>query len=360
MGVDLNRNYGFHYAAAQEDQDQCGETFRGPFAFSEPETQAVKALVVGEPEITSAMNFHTYGNMWVHPFSYQTEEGKYPDHFDPTLLNFYEQFKKEVMKVSRSDYGTTIETVHYASNGEASDWMLGEHNIVAFSPELGSFNPQAQDFIIPKNLIVDVINENYKVIELFLKRNEFKLSDLTFGFDNKKRLSIQFENSGLANIYDPVFELESEGEGFPEAVSRITVISRAGERVEAKIDKIDDKRILRFTFPKLLRFHEFRMYFYFKDPAIEARPFDVRLTMKLNSGYVFNVSKLVYNGKVVNFNTLFTLLSIIIVCLLAFVGLLTNQYFDKTTPGETNDVENPVIREPEQIVPQDMLQANLT
>ena len=44
-GVDLNRNYGFHYGETREDINECEETFRGEIAFSEPETQAVRALV---------------------------------------------------------------------------------------------------------------------------------------------------------------------------------------------------------------------------------------------------------------------------------------------------------------------------
>ncbi len=38
MGVDLNRNYDFHYGKNKEDSYKCGETYRGPYAFSEPET----------------------------------------------------------------------------------------------------------------------------------------------------------------------------------------------------------------------------------------------------------------------------------------------------------------------------------
>lgn len=33
--------------------------------------------------------------------------------------------------------------VKYSADGEASDWMLGEKNIIAFSPELGSSNQNA-------------------------------------------------------------------------------------------------------------------------------------------------------------------------------------------------------------------------
>lgn len=69
-GVDLNRNYGFHYGQDQLDQDECSESYRGPFAFSEPETKAIRALIDKYPTILSAMNFHTYGNMWIRPLNF--------------------------------------------------------------------------------------------------------------------------------------------------------------------------------------------------------------------------------------------------------------------------------------------------
>lgn len=35
-------------------------------------------------------------------------------------------------------YGNAISMVNYVSYGEASDYMLGKHGIIALSPELGS------------------------------------------------------------------------------------------------------------------------------------------------------------------------------------------------------------------------------
>jgi len=49
MGVDLNRNYGFHYGQNLDDTDECSESYRGPYAFSEPETQAIKKLIEKYP-----------------------------------------------------------------------------------------------------------------------------------------------------------------------------------------------------------------------------------------------------------------------------------------------------------------------
>ena len=105
------------------------------------------------------MNFHCYGNIWIHPFNYMHKKHKYPKNAYANIIKFYEDFKGEVAQVSKSKYGNAIETVNYSTDGEGSDWMLGEHKIVAFSPELGSFNPLAQTFFLPKDLIYEVIED---------------------------------------------------------------------------------------------------------------------------------------------------------------------------------------------------------
>lgn len=105
-GVDLNRNYGFHYGENLEDMDQCGESFRGETAFSEPEVLAVKNLCEKYPNIVAAMNFHSYGNMWIHPFNYVSKVNYYPDFMEKKFIDFYHDFGLEVETVSKSKYGT--------------------------------------------------------------------------------------------------------------------------------------------------------------------------------------------------------------------------------------------------------------
>lgn len=73
------------------------------------------------------------------------------------FIDFYEEFGLKVRKVSKAKYGTYQELAGFSSDGEASDWMLGERQIVAFSPELGSFKPEAQTYLLPKNLIFEVM-----------------------------------------------------------------------------------------------------------------------------------------------------------------------------------------------------------
>jgi carboxypeptidase T len=73
MGVDLNRNYDFMFASTDKGSsgDPCAEDFRGPSAFSEPETQAIRNLVENRKDkLIMAFNFHAFGNLLIYPFNY--------------------------------------------------------------------------------------------------------------------------------------------------------------------------------------------------------------------------------------------------------------------------------------------------
>ncbi len=88
MGVDLNRNYDFKFALDDigSSNDPCSEDYRGPYAFSEPETVAVRDFVEKKKDmIVMALNFHAYGNLFIYPFNYDKSPAnnelysKYPE-----------------------------------------------------------------------------------------------------------------------------------------------------------------------------------------------------------------------------------------------------------------------------------------
>jgi hypothetical protein len=57
-----------------------------------------------------------------------------------------------------------MNTIGYEANGEASDWMLHEKNIIAFSVELGSDKKHSENdekFYVAKNSILHVLNEQF-------------------------------------------------------------------------------------------------------------------------------------------------------------------------------------------------------
>lgn len=74
IGVDLNRNYGFMFAydntGSSGENNVCADDYRGPYAFSEPETAAMRDFVGNWTNIKIAINFHSYGNLFISPFNF--------------------------------------------------------------------------------------------------------------------------------------------------------------------------------------------------------------------------------------------------------------------------------------------------
>jgi len=132
-GVDLNRNYSYQWGL--DDVGSSGDptvgNYRGTGPFSEPETQAIRDLLVAlRPQVT--LDFHAYSDMLMFPWSYTATAAADSAAFkewtdDMTLGNGYQ-----------SGQGTRI---LYPTNGEFTDWCYGETGlkprIMAWTAELG-------------------------------------------------------------------------------------------------------------------------------------------------------------------------------------------------------------------------------
>jgi len=65
-GVDLNRNWDWHWAGVGSSQDPCSDTFAGSHAFSEPETRAVSDFILDHKDriqVIIAQNILCYSNL---------------------------------------------------------------------------------------------------------------------------------------------------------------------------------------------------------------------------------------------------------------------------------------------------------
>ena len=70
-GVDLNRNFGYHWGGYGASDNACKETFRGPAAFSEPESRAIRDFLLrGEHNFVLYLTFHSYGQYLLYPWGY--------------------------------------------------------------------------------------------------------------------------------------------------------------------------------------------------------------------------------------------------------------------------------------------------
>jgi murein tripeptide amidase MpaA len=68
-GVDVNRNYDFLWSSGIGSSDRaCSSVFKGPSAFSEPETRNVRHLVETYPDIHLFVDLHSYSESIFYPW----------------------------------------------------------------------------------------------------------------------------------------------------------------------------------------------------------------------------------------------------------------------------------------------------
>jgi len=129
-GVDLNRNYAFEWGPqwSGSSSNPSSETYRGPSPASEPETQAVVAMLATMPPGIS-MSVHTYSNLMLFPWGYDTVLTSE----DATFRDYGNAFVAE----SGWPAGAVWELL-YTANGGSDDFHYDAHGTYAFTPEIGS------------------------------------------------------------------------------------------------------------------------------------------------------------------------------------------------------------------------------
>ncbi len=128
-GVDLNRNYAYQwgYDNYGSSPNPSSATYRGPAAFSEPETQAIRDLF-NTHDFRTAMTVHTSGGHYLYAYGY--------DLVMPESLAVHQEYGAEVSRDNGYDYGTCRQIL-YSSNGRTQDWEHHEHMTVNIEPEIG-------------------------------------------------------------------------------------------------------------------------------------------------------------------------------------------------------------------------------
>jgi len=174
FGVDLNRNYGFGWGGGGASTNPSSDTFRGPNAFSEPESLAVKNYVESHTNITVLLSFHTFSQLILYPW------GHTYDSIQVTRDKEVHEFMAQKM-ATWNGYQPQQSSDLYIASGDTTDWAYGEHKIVSFTFELdpansgwgsGGFYPGAD--VIPqvqaKNLdpvlyLIEYSDNPYRVID---------------------------------------------------------------------------------------------------------------------------------------------------------------------------------------------------
>jgi hypothetical protein len=130
-GVDPNRNYPAHWNYDQEGSSSIpsSDTYRGPSAGSEPETQAIMSLFTRVP-FRFQVNYHSYGPWLLYPQGWQIAS---PTADDPI---FYALSGNQDNPAIEDFVPGLSSDILYVTNGEMTDYANATHGTIAWTPEL--------------------------------------------------------------------------------------------------------------------------------------------------------------------------------------------------------------------------------
>jgi carboxypeptidase T len=138
IGTDLNRNWSYQWGCCDGSSDNPGSiTYRGPYPFSAPETDAIRSFVEsrvisGKQQISVHIDFHTYGELILWPYGY-TYEDVPPD----MTVDDHDVFVAMGQNMaSLNGYRAMQGSDSYITDGNIKDWMYGVHRIFSYVFEL--------------------------------------------------------------------------------------------------------------------------------------------------------------------------------------------------------------------------------
>lgn len=148
MGVDLNRNYSYHWNESGTSPFENGDTYAGVSDFSEPETQAIKWMCENH-EFKFAFNAHSHGDLLLFPIGWAYAE--FAEDHD------YFQAYTDHMSVHNGYIGQKS-TELYPAAGDSDDWMYVDDLDV--KPEIFAVTPEVGDaFWPPSSAIIPTCKE---------------------------------------------------------------------------------------------------------------------------------------------------------------------------------------------------------
>jgi carboxypeptidase T len=140
IGTDLNRNYDYRWGGGgRTSTNPQAITYRGPSAFSAPETRAfrdfLKSRVLnGRQQIRTAITFHEYGRlvMWPYGYTYTDVPG------DMTTDDHAALRKIGVRMAATNGYKPEQASDLYITTGTSRDYAYGRYRIFTYTFEMST------------------------------------------------------------------------------------------------------------------------------------------------------------------------------------------------------------------------------
>jgi len=151
FGADPNRNWGYRWNTGGSSNNPCSETYAGPRAFSEVETESVSQYIrtIGR-NLQVLLSVHSYSQLLLIPYGHTTQH-----------LENYNQVRDIGLKAAQSlsrRYGTRYTVgngaeILYIVTGASDDWAKANFQIpVVLTYELRDLG--SNGFLLPANQII--------------------------------------------------------------------------------------------------------------------------------------------------------------------------------------------------------------
>jgi carboxypeptidase T len=171
FGVDPNRNYGYMWGILNVPTSShvpSDETYVGPRAFSEPETQAVRDLIARE-RFLGVITYHSYSQLILYPWGYT--ENPVPDSHDRELMiQLAADMQALIQEVHGVVYTPQQSSELYPTAGDTTDWTYGIYGMPSFTIELRPRTHQEGGFVLPASQIQPTWEENRPAAFRFIEQ----------------------------------------------------------------------------------------------------------------------------------------------------------------------------------------------
>ena len=172
IGTDLNRNWDYRWGCCGGSSGTpSSETYRGAAAFSAPETQVVRdfvnsRVIGGKQQITTAIDFHTYGELVMWPYGYTLTD--VPADMTQDDHDVFVTLGQAM--AATNGYTPQQASDLYISDGGIKDYLYGAQRIFSLSFEMYPVTSGQGGFYPPDEVIPAQTSRNRAAV-LYLLEN---------------------------------------------------------------------------------------------------------------------------------------------------------------------------------------------
>jgi len=169
-GVDLNRNWGIAFGGAGTSPNPGSDVYPGTAPFSEPETDAMRALAASlGDDLAAHIDYHSFSQLILWPLGY--ESGLVTPEPDRSFFeNLSGDMSSRMLSVGGAFYDPIQSWRLYPAAGTASDWFYDARGATSFTIELRPSSAGAGGFDPPASQILPTAQENFEAAKLFASR----------------------------------------------------------------------------------------------------------------------------------------------------------------------------------------------